>query len=190
MDFIPITLNACNTIVRMKVEIDAIRFGVLSPENIRKMSVCEVITDELYEDNKPKYGGLRDPRFGVSSRRGTCASCKMTWSQCSGHFGHYELPHPVFHIGWIPEVLQWLRHSCKDCGHVFQKTTLKKCKQCKKTIAKYMKINSTTIRITEHNAAPRDMLATEVYEHLKRIPQDKVHLFRGKKDNCRSLGPF
>jgi len=34
LDFIPITLNACNTIVRMKVEIDAIRFGVLSPENI------------------------------------------------------------------------------------------------------------------------------------------------------------
>ena len=77
---------------------ERIRFDILSPNVIRSMSVCEVVTDELYEDNRPKTGGLRDPRFGVSSRRGTCRSC-MTWSKCSGHFGHFELPHPVYHIG-------------------------------------------------------------------------------------------
>ena len=39
-----------------------------------------------------KVWWLRDPRFGVSSRKGTCRSCGMTWSKCSGHFGHYVLP--------------------------------------------------------------------------------------------------
>ena len=98
--------------------IDSIHFDVLSPEKIKAISVCEVVTDELYDNNRPKLGGLRDPRFGVSSRRGTCQSCGLTWSECSGHFGHYQLPHPCFHIGWMSEVLQWLRHSCKYCGHV------------------------------------------------------------------------
>jgi len=98
--------------------IHSLKFGVLSPEKIRAMSLSEVVTDELYESNRPKYGGLRDPRFGVSSRRGICPACQKTWSDCSGHFGHFELPCPCFHIGWMHEVLQWLRKTCVHCGHV------------------------------------------------------------------------
>ena len=65
-------------------------FDILTPQQIRNISVCEVTSDELYKDNQPKTGGLRDPRFGVSSRRGTCTACQRTWTECSGHFGHYE----------------------------------------------------------------------------------------------------
>ena len=105
---------------------------------------CEITTDELYEDNKPKLNGLRDPRLGVSSRLGRCASCNQTWSKCSGHFGHYEFPHPVYNIGWIPEVLQWLRHSCRHCGHVSTTVLNKKCPSCQKNCPKYMKANAVT----------------------------------------------
>ena len=166
----------------MPTEIDSVQFDVLSPDKIRKISVCEVITDELYENNRPKLNGLRDPRFGVSSRRGTCQSCKMTWSNCTGHFGHYELPHPVFHIGWMIEVLQWLRHSCKYCGHVEPKYQHRKCKKCKAHVPKYQKTNSITIKITEHEKPQRVLNAAEVHEHFKKIPQCNVSIFRGKTD--------
>lgn len=164
------------------VIIDSVEFDVLSPEKIRAISVCQVVTDELYENGLPKRGGLRDPRFGVSSRKGRCESCRLTWSQCSGHFGHYELPHPVFHIGWIPEVLQWLRHSCRYCGHVEAQPIAKKCPACKKIAPKYIKANSTTLRIKEPSGTTRDLLAPEVWHQLNKIPQEKVHRFRGKKD--------
>ena len=165
------------------VVIDTVQFDVLSPKQIRHLSVCEITTDELYEDNRPKLNGLRDPRLGVSSRLGRCASCNQTWSKCSGHFGHYELPHPVYNIGWIPEVLQWLRHSCRHCGHVSATVLGKKCPTCKKPCPKYMKANAVTLRITEHDAPTRDLLAPEAHQYLEQIPKENVHIFRGRKDD-------
>ena len=117
--------NACkswNTIVEEVFQV---------PQKIRDISVCEVVTDELYDEGRPKTGGLRDPKFGVSSRRGICTACQRTWTQCSGHFGHYELPFPMYHIGWIPEVLFWLRKTCVHCGHLSAKKLGKKCPKCK-----------------------------------------------------------
>ena len=93
-------------------EIHGIQFGVLSPDLMRKISVCEVVTAELYENGHPKSGGLRDTSFGISSRRGSCPTCNQTWSNCPGHFGHFELPCPLYHIGWMQEVLRWLRKTC------------------------------------------------------------------------------
>lgn len=158
-----------------------IHFNVFSPETIRGISVCEVVTEELYEDNKPKYGGLRDPRFGVSSRKGTCRSCGMTWSKCSGHFGHYVLPHPVYHIGWTQELLQWLRRSCRHCGHLEKTPINKKCKKCSKPMAKYQRVNATLLRIQDENGN-RELFANEAYEHLEKISKEDVLKFRPKQD--------
>jgi len=166
----------------MRVEMDAIHFGVMSPEQIRNISVCEVVTAELYEDNRPKFGGLRDPRFGVSSRRGTCLSCGLMWSRCSGHFGHYELPHPVYHIGWTSEVLSWLRHSCSFCGHVGSRPLRKKCPSCSKAVFKYTRTNSTLLKVQKPDGTQRELFADEAYEHLRQISQEQVQNFRGKQD--------
>jgi len=149
-------------------DIDAVQFGVSSPDAIRAMSMCEVDTDELYEDNKPKLGGLRDPRFGVSSRRGMCPSCKKTWSDCSGHFGHFELPCPCYHIGWMYEALQWLRKTCAHCGHVGDKP-MKKCKKCTKPAFRYFKKNSTTICVETPVGGIRNLLAPEARDILSKI---------------------
>lgn len=149
-------------------DIDAVQFGVSSPAAIRAMSMCEVDTDELYEDNKPKLGGLRDPRFGVSSRRGMCPSCKKTWSDCSGHFGHFELPCPCYHIGWMYEALQWLRKTCAHCGHVGDKP-MKKCKKCTKPAFRYFKKNSTTICVETPVGGIRNLLAPEARDILSKI---------------------
>jgi len=148
--------------------IHGVQFGVSSPESMRAVSMCEVVTDELYENGKPKRGGLRDPRFGVSSRRGSCPSCKKTWTNCSGHFGHFELPCPCYHIGWMHETLQWLRKTCAHCGHV-HKGPIKKCAQCKKAANRYFKKNSTTICVETAEAGIRPLLAPEARGILSKV---------------------
>ena len=149
--------------------IHSLKFGVLSPEKIRAMSLSEVVTDELYESNRPKSGGLRDPRFGVSSRRGICPSCQKTWSDCSGHFGHFELPCPCFHIGWMYEVLQWLRKTCVHCGHVSNSINKKKCIKCNGQPHRYFKKNSTTICVETPNEGIRTLQAPEARQILSKI---------------------
>ena len=162
------------------MQIDSLQFGVLSPQKMRAISVCEVVTDELYENNRPKTGGLRDPRFGVSSRRGQCTACGQTWSECSGHFGHFELPCPVYHVGWMQELLQWLRCSC-TCGYV-AKRPFKKCPKCQTASAKISKKNATTMTIQDSQGL-RPLLASEAYERLKAIPAENVGQFREKDDD-------
>jgi len=156
---------------------DYVDFDILTAQKIRDISVCEIITDELYSDNQPKTGGLRDPRFGVSSRRGTCTACQRTWTECSGHFGHYELPIPVYHIGWVTEVLFWLRRICSHCGQVSQKGMVKKCKQCKKQVAKFSKMNSTTLNITDEKGS-RELFAIEALEFLKKVDPTQISQLR------------
>ena len=162
------------------MEIDTLQFGVLSPAQIRRISVCEVVTDELYCDNKPKSGGLRDPLFGVSSRHGQCTACGKTWSDCSGHFGHFVLPCPVYHVGWMNEICQWLRRSCL-CGYVSKDPLKKKCPKCKENTAKISKKNAVTLTIQDKDGS-RPLLAAEAYERLLKIPQEQVHIFRTNQD--------
>ncbi len=49
--------------------ISAIKFEVLSPQEIRRMSVVKIITPETYDDDGfPIDGGLMDTRLGVIDR--------------------------------------------------------------------------------------------------------------------------
>jgi DNA-directed RNA polymerase II subunit RPB1 len=160
-------------LVASNSDICGLNFSVLSPEKIRSISVVEVITDELYENNEPKHGGLRDPKFGVSGRRGVCETCELTWSECAGHFGHFELPVPCYHNGWILECMNWLRRSC-PCGFVQNLPLGKKCPECDQTIATIRKKNSTNLTIVDKNGL-RVLTASEAYERLQAIPDYNVH---------------
>ena len=146
MDFDSIICTCIFTVYISMIGIHAIQFGVLSPEKIRNISVVEVVTSELYSNGSAKSGGLRDPSLGISSRRGSCPTCQQTWIGCPGHFGHYELPCPLYHIGWMSEVLFWLRKTCYKCGHVHDVKVLKrKCSKCATIPNRYFKKNATTL---------------------------------------------
>ena len=165
----------------IKMEIHNLQFSILSPAKMCSISVCEITTDELYCDGQPKSGGLRDPRFGVLSRRGQCTACGKTWSECSGHFGHYVLPCPLYHVGWMYEVLQWLRRSC-HCGHVSKDPLKKKCPQCKSATPKFSKKNAISLTVADKDGV-RPLLANEAYLRLQKIPQENVKLFRTTVDD-------
>ena len=81
--------------------IQEIQFGLLSPEEIKNMSVCSIEYPETMDEqgSRPRQMGLADPRLGSIDRAYKCATCDEGMSECPGHFGHIELAVPVFHVG-------------------------------------------------------------------------------------------
>ncbi|XP_031343818.1 DNA-directed RNA polymerase II subunit RPB1-like [Photinus pyralis] len=95
-----------------------VQFGILSPDEIRRMSVTEggIRFPETMEAGRPKLGGLMDPRQGVIDRNSRCQTCAGNMTECPGHFGHIDLAKPVFHVGFITKTIKILRCVCFYCS--------------------------------------------------------------------------
>jgi DNA-directed RNA polymerase beta' subunit len=48
------------------------QFSIMSPDEIRRRSVAEIYTNETYDGDVPKVGGLFDPRMGVLEHGKKC----------------------------------------------------------------------------------------------------------------------
>ena len=100
-------------------KIEKINFGLMSPEDIRSMSVVTVETPDTYEDDGfPIEKGLMDPRLGVIDPSLVCRTCGFRGGDCQGHFGSIELARPVIHIGFGDVIHKILRSTCNECGRV------------------------------------------------------------------------
>ncbi|MGD8545853.1 MAG: DNA-directed RNA polymerase subunit A', partial [Candidatus Bathyarchaeota archaeon] len=99
--------------------IDKISFGLLSPQDIRKLSVVEIQTPDTYdEDGAPITSGLMDGRLGTLEPRQRCKTCGNTAISCPGHFGHIELAVPILHIEFTKIIYNLLRTTCRNCGRI------------------------------------------------------------------------
>jgi DNA-directed RNA polymerase subunit A' len=104
-------------IVRKKIH--KIKFGLFSPEMIRKLSAAKIFTPNTYdEDGYPVEGGLMDPRLGVIDPGIRCKTCGGRLGECQGHFGHIELTRPVIHVGYAKEIYRLLRTTCRACSRI------------------------------------------------------------------------
>ena len=92
-------------------EIKSIRFGIYSPDEFRKMSVCVVDNPKLSGPNS-----VYDERMGASlSSTKPCATCGSTVDICPGHFGHIELAQDVIHPLYYKAVVGFLKCFCEHC---------------------------------------------------------------------------
>ncbi len=99
--------------------INAIRFSVWSPNEIRKYSVAEITAPETYdEDGMSVQGGLMDGRLGTLEPGQKCLTCGNTAARCPGHFGHIELAEPVLHIAFIDNIYKLLLATCRSCSRL------------------------------------------------------------------------
>ncbi|TDA29826.1 MAG: DNA-directed RNA polymerase subunit A' [Hadesarchaea archaeon] len=99
--------------------IESIRFSLLSPDEMRKMSVTRVVTADTYdEDGMPIERGLMDRRLGVVEPGLTCRTCGGGPKECPGHFGHIELARPVIHVNYVETILDLLQSTCRKCGRI------------------------------------------------------------------------
>ena len=101
--------------------IDSISFAILGNEEVRRMSALGKDSDgidvpDLYDNTKPKRGGLIDPRLGSTDKNVICSTCGFTLSDCDGHFGHIQLAEPIFHMGYIAHVKKILGCICLKCS--------------------------------------------------------------------------
>ncbi|KAG9143347.1 hypothetical protein Leryth_022599 [Lithospermum erythrorhizon] len=95
-----------------------VQFGILSPDEIRQMSVVHIEHGETTERGRPKAGGLSDPRLGTIDRKLKCETCMANMAECPGHFGHLELAKPMFHIGFMKTLLTICRCVCFNCSKI------------------------------------------------------------------------
>ena len=100
-------------------KIQQINFGLMSPEDIRKMSVVTVEYPDTYgDDGFPIEKGLMDPRLGIIDPSLVCRTCGFKGGDCQGHFGSIELARPVIHVGFGDVIHKILRSTCNDCGRI------------------------------------------------------------------------
>ena len=93
-----------------------LQFSLLSPEEIEKRSVAEIVTQETYEGDNPKIGGLFDPRMGVLDHGKVCPTDGLDNRFCPGYFGHINLAVPVLHIQFLPHIIRVLKCVCWRCS--------------------------------------------------------------------------
>ena len=93
-----------------------VQFSVLSPEEIERRSVAEIITQETYDGDKPKRGGLFDQRMGVLESNMLCLSCNQRSNLCPGHMGHIRLAVPVFHVQFMSIIMKTVQMVCYRCA--------------------------------------------------------------------------
>ncbi len=105
--------------------VDEIKFGVLSPQEVRRFSVAEIQTADTYdEDGAPIMSGLMDGRLGTLEPRQRCKTCGNTAARCPGHFGHIELAVPVIHVEYTKIIYNLIRSVCRNCGRVLLPTNV------------------------------------------------------------------
>jgi DNA-directed RNA polymerase II subunit RPB1 len=93
-----------------------IQFSLLSPDEIRKGSVAEIVSRDTYINNKPVIGGLFDPRMGVLEPGLICPTDGLDYMQTPGYSGHIELARPVFYIQYLNVIQKILRCVCFKCS--------------------------------------------------------------------------
>ena len=101
---------------------------MMSPEEIRKMSVLEVKNHNIMTQTKspsPVPNGPADGRLGASDRQSECQTCSGIFQgkpheTCPGHFGHIELAEPVPHVLFAisNDLTNVLNMFCHHCGKI------------------------------------------------------------------------
>lgn len=93
--------------------VESIQFGVLSPEEIKAVSVCQITNSRVAQ---PSIETVYDERMGPAHSRGLCSTCNEDIRVCPGHFGHIELAVPMIHPMFTKFIVTILNCICLRCS--------------------------------------------------------------------------
>lgn len=96
--------------------LEGMSFGLFSAEEIRKLSV-KTITNSRFLDSVGNVApnSLYDLALGPADNKEVCATCCQDFHSCPGHFGHVELPLPVYNPLFFDKLFFLIRGSCVSC---------------------------------------------------------------------------
>jgi len=194
-------------------QIDEIKFGILSPDEVRKLAVTKIITPDTYDDDGyPIDMGLMDPRLGVIDPGLECKTCGGRPGECPGHFGKVELAAPVIHAGYARLIRKIMRATCRECGALSltdeekeeYREEIEKLKELqhpiddiKREVFKEARKNDVCQecgaqkpdvdfdRPTTYTVADQKLMPTEIREWLARIPDEDLGVFGMDADHAR-----
>jgi len=96
--------------------IQRIEFGILSPEEIKRYAVIEVIPSSRQVDDDENVGDLFDTRMGVVNKRERCRTCHHMSEKCSGHIGYIDLAYPLIKQEYSRTIKLILDATCIKCS--------------------------------------------------------------------------
>lgn len=91
------------------------QFSILSAEDIRKFSVCE-ITLPASGSSDNRQNTPYDVRMGSLENDEKCGTCGYDNTICPGHCGHITLACPVYNVICLPHTIKILQSVCSECG--------------------------------------------------------------------------
>ncbi len=162
-------------------EVKSIKFGLLSPYQIKKMSSVVIEKPVLYDtDGFPVDGGLADLKLGVVDPGLRCNTCYGRIGECQGHFGYIELVKPVINPLFGKFIYMLLKTTCRSCGkflttdekfklkELYSKTP-KKCTHCGEE-QKEIKFQKPTMYFEGKN----ELNPEQIRERLENIPDEEL----------------
>ena len=182
----------------IRKKIGEISFSLLSPEEIKKLSVAKIVTPELYDiDGYPVDGGLMDLRLGAIDPGVRCRTCGDRLKECLGHSGSIDLARSIMHLKYIPLVELVLRAFCQSCGKLMleekelekyspskrakRARDKKKCPYCL-SLQEKVKLDKPT---TFYKGKKR-LFPTEIRETLVNVPDEELEKI---EINCGTFRP-
>jgi DNA-directed RNA polymerase II subunit RPB1 len=145
-----------------------IQFSIFSPEEIERRSVVEITSNNTYEGNEPKIGGLFDPRMGVLENGKQCRSCGQSNNGCPGHFAHYRLGRPVYYIQFLPMILNVLSCICVSCSKLLVDKDMRHSVRSKKGEARWKELMEVSSNISRCGQETEDGCGSRQPDRYKR----------------------
>lgn len=145
-----------------------IQFSIFSPDEIERRSVVEITSNNTYEGNEPKIGGLFDPRMGVLENGKQCRSCGQSNNNCPGHFGHYKLGRPVYYIQFLPMILNVLSCVCVSCSKLLVDKEMRTSIKAKKGEGRWKELMEASSNISRCGQETEDGCGSRQPDRYKR----------------------
>jgi DNA-directed RNA polymerase subunit A' len=174
--------------------IGGIKFGILSQEQIRRLSVVAVTVPDTYDEEwTPISFGLMDKKLGTLEPGQSCDTCGGKIDQCPGHFGRIDLARPVIHIGFTKNILNSLQATCANCNRLLLDDA--RIEKYKKLLDKFKQQNLTLLANLIINLVIKRASQIETCPHCKSI-QPKIkferpyYFYEEREKIPRPLTPF
>ncbi|MBI2448732.1 DNA-directed RNA polymerase subunit A' [Candidatus Pacearchaeota archaeon] len=181
----------------IRKHIKALKFSLLSPEKIKKISAAKIITPELYDaEGYPVDGGVMDLRLGAIDPGVRCRTCGGGLKECLGHPGSIDLARPVIHIKYIPIAELFLKAFCFECARlplvdedvkkygliqrIKKAKDVKKCPHCN-TPREKIKVEKPT----NFSYGKKRIFPTEIRDFFVKISDDDCRKVGVNPSTCR-----
>lgn len=181
----------------IKKKVKALKFGLVGPELIKKLSVAKIVTPELYDvDGFPVDGGLMDLRLGAIDPGVRCRTDGATMKDCPGYPGMIEFARPVLHIKYIPLMELFLRSFCHHCGKLLlsdeKAATYSPVERAKKARDKkkcpHCNEEQERVRLEKPSSfmlGKRRIFPTEIRELLLKVTDEQMKRVGVNPNTCR-----